>query len=159
MEGWFLGCPPDFFSLDGQAWRTAILDPEKTFNEDGSLSDGGKLLKSLYKKMFKENQVESRIDHLVGLIDPWVYKRGALPKSKKVQEDYSLLLASWTFKICYRNYQWPQSRIKEPDKNTASNSKQKTKSKYGMLIEKIVIAAAKEEVFLKMKLFAKTWAQ
>ena len=30
--------------------------------------------------MFKENPGGIRIDHTVGLIDPWVYKKGALPK-------------------------------------------------------------------------------
>ena len=50
------------------------------YNADGSLDDGGQLLKNLYKKMFRENPGGVRIDHIVGLIDPWVYKQGKKPK-------------------------------------------------------------------------------
>ena len=72
LDGWMLGCPPDYFSKDGQAWGFPVVDPKKMFNEDGSLGEAGKLLKQLYKKMFKENPGGVRIDHIVGLIDPWV---------------------------------------------------------------------------------------
>ena len=79
LEGWCLGCPPDYFSKDGQAWGFPVMDPEKMFNSDGSLGEGGILMKHLYKKMFEENQGGVRIDHIVGLIDPWVYKSGKKP--------------------------------------------------------------------------------
>ena len=48
MEGWSLGCPPDYFSKDGQAWDFNVVDPEKLFNPDGSLGKAGELLKKLY---------------------------------------------------------------------------------------------------------------
>ena len=76
LDGWCLGCPPDYFSADGQAWGFPVMNPEMMFNEDGSLGKGGKLMKELFKKMFRENQGGVRIDHIVGLIDPWVYKSG-----------------------------------------------------------------------------------
>ena len=79
LEGWMLGCPPDYFSEDGQAWGFPVVDPKKMFNEDGSLGEAGILMKQLYKKMFKENPGGVRIDHIVGLIDPWVYKAGKKP--------------------------------------------------------------------------------
>ena len=79
LDGWFLGCPPDYFSKNGQAWGFPVMDPEKMFNSDGSLGEGGILMKNLYKKMFKENPGGVRIDHIVGLIDPWVYKVGKKP--------------------------------------------------------------------------------
>ena len=69
-----------YFSKDGQAWGFPVVNPEKMYNEDGSLGDAGKLMKALYLKMFKENPGGVRIDHLVGLIDPWVYKKGCKPK-------------------------------------------------------------------------------
>lgn len=72
LDGWCLGCPPDYFSEDGQAWGFPVMDPERMYNADGSLDEGGQLLKNLYKKMFKENPGGVRIDHIVGLIDPWV---------------------------------------------------------------------------------------
>ena len=146
LEGWFLGCPPDYFSADGQAWGFPILDPEKTFNEDGSLSEGGKLLKSLYKKMFKENPGGVRIDHLVGLIDPWTYKRGSLPK---VEEGAGRLFSSPEHpelsKYAIATIDDLNFEL-EPDKEYRVKSLNKEQIKrYGMLIEKIVIAAAKEE--------------
>ena len=55
LKDWLLGCPPDYFSKDGQAWGFPVLDPEQLFNDDGSLGKGGKFLKLLYKKMFKDN--------------------------------------------------------------------------------------------------------
>ena len=79
QEGWYLGCPPDYFSKDGQAWGFPVMDPDKMFNADGSLGEGGILMKNLYKKMFKDNPGGVRIDHIVGLIDPWVYKVGRKP--------------------------------------------------------------------------------
>lgn len=81
MKDWLLGCPPDYFSKSGQAWGFPVLDPEKLFKPDGSLAKGGRLLKSIFKKMFQENTGGIRIDHIVGLIDPWVYKKGHTPKA------------------------------------------------------------------------------
>src|SRR5699024_9896784 len=36
LDGWSLGCPPDYFSKDGQAWDFNVMDPEKLFNPDGT---------------------------------------------------------------------------------------------------------------------------
>ena len=47
LEGWCLGCPPDYFSKDGQAWGFPVIDPDKMFNADGSLGDAGILMKNL----------------------------------------------------------------------------------------------------------------
>jgi 4-alpha-glucanotransferase len=73
LADWLMGAPPDFHSKTGQAWGFPVMDPEKLFNPDGSLGEGGKLLYRLYEKMFAENPGGLRIDHIVGLIDPWVY--------------------------------------------------------------------------------------
>ncbi|MFR1672472.1 MAG: 4-alpha-glucanotransferase, partial [Candidatus Gastranaerophilaceae bacterium] len=42
LEGWMLGCPPDYFSKDGQAWGFPVMDPDRLYNADGSLDEGGK---------------------------------------------------------------------------------------------------------------------
>lgn len=73
LSGWALGCPPDYFSKSGQAWGFPVLDPDKLFNPDGSLGTGGQLLRRLFDKIFAENPGGVRIDHIIGLIDPWVY--------------------------------------------------------------------------------------
>ena len=60
-------------SADGQRWGFAVIDPETIFNEDGSLGEGGKLMQKRYEKMFQSSSGGARIDHIIGLIDPFVY--------------------------------------------------------------------------------------
>lgn len=146
LKGWFLGCPPDYFSTDGQAWGFPVIDPEKLYNKNGSLGEGGKLMKALFKKMFKENPGGVRIDHLVGLIDPWVYKKGHKPK---VEEGAGRLYSSPEHPDLSK-YAIPT--IEELDFNLSADNEKRVHTLndkqiklYGGLIEKIVIAAAKEE--------------
>ncbi|MCR5265623.1 MAG: 4-alpha-glucanotransferase [Cyanobacteria bacterium RUI128] len=145
LPGWCLGCPPDYFSKDGQAWGFPVMDPDKMFNEDGSLGEGGILMKNLYKKMFKDNPGGVRIDHIVGLIDPWVYKKGKKPLPEQgagrlYSSPNNPDLAKYS--IAGKDDVDP---ILEPDKEkyikTLNHDQIK---KYGRLIEKVVIAAAKE---------------
>lgn len=72
-EGWSIG------SVDGgpgggpQTWDYPLLDPKKLFTEDGGLGTSGKLLKKKYDHIFESNQ-NVRIDHALGLFDPFIYK-------------------------------------------------------------------------------------
>ncbi len=75
LEDLVLGCPPDYFSKDGQRWGFAFLDPHKIFNKDGSLGKGGEFLKKRYESIFAASPGGVRIDHLIGLIDPFVYTK------------------------------------------------------------------------------------
>ena len=145
LDGWLLGCPPDYFSKDGQAWGFPVMDPEKLYNEDGSLGEGGKLMKNLFKKMFEENPGGVRIDHIVGLIDPWVYKAGKKPL---VEQGASRLFSSPEHPELAK-YAIPTiedlDQSLEPDKEKRVKTLNKKQIKhYGKLIEDIVIAAAKE---------------
>ena len=150
LEGWSLGCPPDYFSKDGQAWGFPVIDPDKMFNADGSLGEAGILMKNLYKKMFRENPGGVRIDHIVGLIDPWVYKAGKKPMPNQGAGRL------------YSSPEHPELRkyaiakIEDLDETLTSDKEKRVKSLtseqirlYGRLIEKIVIAAAKEEGLTK----------
>ena len=145
LEGWLLGCPPDYFSKDGQAWGFPVMDPDKMYNEDGSLGEGGILMKNLFKKMFKENPGGVRIDHIVGLIDPWVYKAGKKPMC----EDGAGRLYSSPEHPELKKYaiateadlDWTLEADKEKRVKQLSD---KQIELYGRLIEKIVIGAAKE---------------
>ena len=146
LQGWFLGCPPDYFSKDGQAWGFPVMDPKKLFNEDGSLGKGGELLKALFKKMFKENPGGVRIDHIIGLIDPWVYKSGRKPKPEEgAGRLYSSPEHPELSAFAIATYDDLNHEL-EPDKEyrvrtlTSAQVRQ-----YGALMEKIVIAAAAEE--------------
>ena len=145
LEGWFLGCPPDYFSKDGQAWGFPVMDPEKMFNADGSLGEGGILMKNLYKKMFKENPGGVRIDHIVGLIDPWVYKVGKKPMC---EDGAGRLYSSpehpeLSRYAIARNEDLDWTLEADKEKRVKSLSDEQIKL-YGRLIEKVVIGAAKE---------------
>ena len=146
LEGWMLGCPPDYFSKDGQAWGFPVMDPERLFNADGSLDDGGKLMKNLFKKMFKENPGGVRIDHIVGLIDPWVYKTGKKPK---IEEGAGRLYSSPEHPELSK---YAIAKLEDLDMELTADKEKRVKTltkaqikQYGRIIEKIVIAAAKEE--------------
>lgn len=145
LPGWYLGCPPDYFSKDGQAWGFPVMDPDKMFNSDGTLGEGGILMKNLYKKMFKENPGGVRIDHIVGLIDPWVYKVGKKPMP---EQGAGRLYSSPEHPDLARyaiatkdDLDWTLEADKEKRVKTLSDDQIKL---YGRLIEKIVIGAAKE---------------
>ena len=145
LDGWCLGCPPDYFSKDGQAWGFPVINPDKMYNSDGTLGEAGKLMKALYLKMFKENPGGVRIDHLVGLIDPWVYKKGCNPK---IEEGAGRLYSSphhdelKKYAIATMDdLNWDVSPDKEQWIKSLNDDQIK---KYARLLEKIVIAAAKE---------------
>ncbi len=118
MDGWSLGCPPDYFSKEGQAWDFAVLDPEKMFNEDGTLGESGKFLYAKYKTLFEDNPGGVRIDHIIGLIDPFVYRDK--PTSESSGRMYSA-----------------------PDNPELAKFHKKTTEQYASILEKIVIPAAK----------------
>ncbi len=146
LDGWMLGCPPDYFSKDGQAWGFPVMNPETMYNADGSLGEGGQLMKQLYKKMFRENPGGVRIDHIVGLIDPWVYKAGKKPK---VEEGAGRLYSSPEHPFLK---QFAIAKLTDLDETLEPDKEKRVKSltkaqirEYGRLIEKIVIAAAEEE--------------
>lgn len=118
-KDWNLGCPPDFFSKDGQAWGFGVLEPKHLFKKDGSLGEGGKLLFNKYETMFQDNPGGVRIDHIIGLIDPFVYKDK--PTGKAAGRLYS-----------------------SPNNPELQEYAKKTTEQYANIIEKIVIPAAKK---------------
>ena len=145
LEGWMRGCPPDLFSDNGQAWGFPVINPDKMYNEDGSLAEAGKLMKALFKKMFVENPGGVRIDHLVGLIDPWVYKAGKTPKP---EDGAGRLYSSPEHEFLKK---FAIATLDDLNEEVTSDMEQRIKSltheqisKYGRLIEKIVIGAAEE---------------
>ena len=149
LEGWYLGCPPDYFSKDGQAWGFPVMNPEKLYNGDGTLGEGGILMKNLFKKMFKENPSGVRIDHIVGLIDPWVYKKGFTPRP---EEGAGRLYSSPEHPFL-KKFAIPKLEDLDEEVGPDKEKRVKTLSKeqiklYGRLVQ-IVIDAAKEEGLTK----------
>ncbi len=145
LEGWFLGCPPDYFSKDGQAWGFPVMDPEKMYNKDGSLGEGGILMKNLFKKMFKENPGGVRIDHIVGLIDPWVYKVGKKPMCEEgAGRLYSSPEHPELSKYAIATLDDLDNTLEADKEKRVKTLSDKQIELYGRLVEKIVIGAAKE---------------
>ncbi len=145
LKGWCLGCPPDYFSEDGQAWGFPVMDPEKLFNPDGSLGEGGLLMKELYKKMFTENPGGVRIDHMVGLIDPWVYVAGRKPK---IEEGAGRLYSSPEHpvlsKYAIATMDDLNNEVEADKEERILKLTHEQVKMYGRLVEKIVIGAAEE---------------
>ncbi len=73
IDGLAMGCQPDGNNALGQRWGFPVINPNKIFNKDGSLGEAGKFLKKRYESIFKASPGGARIDHLIGLIDPFVY--------------------------------------------------------------------------------------
>ena len=125
-----LGCPPDYFSTEGQRWGFPILDPKKIFNEDGTLGKGGIFLKERYENIFKNSPGGIRIDHLIGLIDPFVY----LEKEAHMTESNSGRLYS------------------SPDHPLLRQYARKSEEEYSAILEKIIFPAAKKYGITKDKI-------
>lgn len=60
-----------------QTWDIPVINPQKLFNEDGSLGIGGKMIYKKFKNLL-DSYENIRIDHAIGLIDPWVYDKNRI---------------------------------------------------------------------------------
>lgn len=73
LEGKAIGCPPDYFSKNGQRWGFRYFNPKYIFNPDGTLGKAGRILKAKYDQFFSSFPGGLRIDHVIGLVDPFIY--------------------------------------------------------------------------------------
>ena len=73
LKGKAIGCPPDYFSKEGQRWGFGYFNPKYIFNPDGTLGQAGKVLKAKYDQFFSSFPGGLRIDHVIGLVDPFIY--------------------------------------------------------------------------------------
>ena len=90
----FMGAPPNFLKASkGQDWNFPFIPYEKMFNKDGSLNSGGLYLQKVFKKYFEDNVGGVRIDHVIGLIDPWTYKNEPLDKKTPLSDVSDLKVA------------------------------------------------------------------
>ena len=80
LKNFRIGCPQGGINNGPQLWDIPIPDPKKLFNPDGSLGPSGQFIK---------NKIESeleycdniRIDHALGLVDPFVYNKKSVSKN------------------------------------------------------------------------------
>lgn len=77
LKDWRVGCPSGGKNGGPQLWDIAVLNPKTLFNKDGSLGVSGKLLKNKIERTI--SGVENiRVDHVMGLVDPYIYKSSAV---------------------------------------------------------------------------------
>lgn len=75
LKGLAIGCPPDYFAKKGQRWGFPHYKPEEIFNPDGTLGRAGEALKKKYEEYFASFPGGLRIDHVIGLVDPFLYTK------------------------------------------------------------------------------------
>lgn len=73
LSDYRLGCPHG--GAEGpQYWNLPVLDPKKFFNEDGSLGKAGLYLQAKFESALEDFD-NTRIDHVLGLVDPYIYNK------------------------------------------------------------------------------------
>lgn len=76
LKNWRMGCP-NGGEYGPQLWNIPVLDPKKLFNDDGSLGDAGIYMKKKLDASL-DNFENVRIDHALGLIDPYIYDKNSV---------------------------------------------------------------------------------
>lgn len=76
LKKWRMGCP-NGGEYGPQLWNIPVLDPKKLFNDDGSLGDAGLYMKKKLDASL-DNFENVRIDHALGLIDPYIYDKNSV---------------------------------------------------------------------------------
>lgn len=76
LKNWRMGCP-NGGKYGPQLWNIPVLDPKKLFNDDGSLGDAGLYMKKKLDASL-DNFENVRIDHALGLIDPYIYDKNSV---------------------------------------------------------------------------------
>ena len=83
LKDWRVGCPDGGKNGGPQLWNIAVLNPKTLFNKDGSLGVSGRLLKNKIERTI--SGVENiRVDHVMGLVDPYIYKSSAVSEDGKI---------------------------------------------------------------------------
>ena len=77
LKDYRMGCPYGGKNNGPQIWDIPVLDPKKLFNEDGSLGVAGNLLKRKMESALEDFD-NVRIDHALGLVDPYIYDKNSV---------------------------------------------------------------------------------
>jgi len=72
LKGFSLGVPPDNLNKKETNWHFPVINPDKLFSKDGSLGIAGKLLEHIFDTTFKRNKGGLRIDHFIGMVNPFI---------------------------------------------------------------------------------------
>lgn len=77
LKDYRMGCPYGGKNNGPQIWDIPVLDPKKLFNKDGSLGVAGNLLKRKMESALEDFD-NVRIDHALGLVDPYIYDKNSV---------------------------------------------------------------------------------
>ena len=77
LKDYRLGCPEGGKDNNPQVWDIPVIDPKKLFNADGSLGPAGKFLRDKLDSALEYCE-SIRIDHALGLVDPYVYDKNSV---------------------------------------------------------------------------------
>ncbi|MEI8128126.1 MAG: 4-alpha-glucanotransferase [bacterium] len=126
-----VGVPGGGAGLEGRArhqvWDIPVINPKTIFNEDGSLGKGGILLKQKFAHLL-ETYKNLRVDHVLGLIDPWIYNRNYVEIEK---DAHGKVLSTNAHGDFLSNMNWDNSF--DPRRN------------YSKILEEIILPLFKEK--------------
>lgn len=69
---------------ENQLWDGYVINPKTLFNQDGTLGKGGMLLKQKFASLLETYQ-NIRIDHALGLVNPWIYDKNKIEIIKNTE--------------------------------------------------------------------------
>lgn len=124
LSDWRLGCPYGGADNGPQIWNIPVLNPKKLFKEDGSLGVAGKLLEEKFDYLLKHYE-NVRVDHVLGLVDPYIYKPNSISTYRYKDENGNISEAVDRNRLNARNIS--ELRDVDPD------------GSYKLILEKIVI--------------------
>lgn len=88
LEGFTLGVPGDVLNPQPRNWGFRVLNPAKFFNADGSLGKAGKILYDIFYESFASNKGGMRIDHFIGMVNPFVVSKDESIPSGRLYSSY-----------------------------------------------------------------------
>lgn len=127
-----LGVPGDHFSGNPRNWGMAVIDYNKLFDNNGNLTKGGEKIKRIYSDAFKRYNGGLRIDHFIGIVDPFVCVNDNGNFNNYSGRLYSSPENPVLKQYAYTNY---------------------TDEKYSRFFEKVILAAAKENGLNEKNIF------
>ena len=77
LKGYYMGAPEWDPNKPHQTWGVYVLNPQKLFTADDKLNIGGEFLKEKIRHALEYCE-NLRIDHAMGLIEPFVYREDSI---------------------------------------------------------------------------------
>ena len=74
LKDYRIGCPEGGKDNNPQAWDIPVINPKKLFDSDGNLGPAGKFLTDKIESALEYCE-NIRIDHALGLVDPYIYDK------------------------------------------------------------------------------------